>query len=621
MTTGTARRKSLLMSTASLLFLVPVMLGLSACGTERSGAATTASGPTAEDARAFVAAKSAELKALWIKASAASWAKATNITSETIKSEAAASADALAAGAAAAREAARFNTVATDADTRRQLEILKAGPVAPAPADPAKTRELADIMSRMEAIYGEAKVCTGGDCKTLDDLSDVMAESRDEASLRAAWTGWHDQARALKPLYARFVELTNEGAHELGFADTGVMWRSQYDMPPEAFAAEVDRLWAEVEPLYKDLHCYVRGKLQKQYGRATVPDGGRIPAHLLGNMWAQGWTNIYPLVEPYPKQPGVDVTTAMQEQGYTPVKMAKMGEAFFSSLGFAPLPRSFWERSMLTRPEGREVICHASAWDLDFADDLRIKMCTKINQEDLITIHHELGHNYYQRAYNKQPILYQDGANDGFHEAIGDAIALSITPAYLKEKNLLPSVATSKEAVLNEQMMMALDKIAFLPFGRLIDEWRWGVFSGAITPETYNSAWWQLRRKYQGIEPPGERTQADFDPGAKYHIPANTPYMRYFLSFVLQFQFYKGLCDAAGHTGPLHTCSFYGNKAAGEKLARMLEMGRSKPWPDALEVVTGTREIDAAALREYFEPLSAWLKDQNKGKTCGWPQG
>nr|WP_279347216.1 M2 family metallopeptidase [Govania unica] len=592
-------------------------MALSSCGVERSGAQAP-SGPTAEEARAFVAAKSAELKGLWINAAAASWNKATNITSDTIKSEAEASATALAGGALAAREASRFNGVTTDADTRRQLEILKAGQVAPAPADPAKTRELADLMSRMEALYGEGKVCSGGKCQTLDDLSDVLATSHDEAQLRAAWVGWHDQARPLKPLYARFVALVNEGAHDLGFADTGIMWRSQYDMKPEAFATEIDRLWDEVEPLYDDLHCYVHGRLQQQYGRGTVPDGGRIPAHLLGNMWSQSWANIYPLVAPYKDAPSVDVTQALQQQGYDALKMVRMGENFFSSLGFQPLPQTFWQRSMFTRPEGREVICHASAWDLDFADDVRIKMCIKINQEDLVTIHHELGHNYYQRAYNKQPVLYQDGANDGFHEAIGDAVALSITPAYLKDKGLLPAVPHSPEAVINEQMMMALDKIAFLPFGRMIDEWRWGVFAGAITPETYNSAWWALRRKYQGIEPPVERTQADFDAGAKYHVPSNTPYMRYFLSTILQFQFYKGLCDAAGHQGPLYTCSFYDNKDAGAKLARMLEMGRSKPWPEALEVMTGTRQIDAAAMREYFAPLSAWLKEQNKGKTCGW---
>ncbi len=597
------------------------LFGLGACGQDQSSGGSASHTP--EQAKTFVDDTSKELRGLFETSAQASWAKATNITEETIKNEAAASAKVLMAVSTASRAAAAYNDVDADYDTRRQLDILKTGSTAPAPADEAKTKELADIMSRMEAIYGAGKYCEGSKCLTLDELSDILADSHDYDDLSKAWVGWHQVGQDLKPLYARFVELVNQGAKELGYDDVGALWRSQYEMTPEAFAQEVDRLWNDVAPLYNELHCHVRAKLGEQYGTQKVPQDGRIPAHLLGNMWSQTWGNIYPLVTPYPEAPSNDVTEELKRQNYDALKMVKLGENFFSSLGFEPLPQTFWERSMFVKPEGREVVCHASAWNLDFGDDIRIKMCTKINEEDLITIHHELGHNYYQRAYNKLPLLYQDGANDGFHEAIGDAIALSITPNYLRSVGLMKTYKMSPEvaeqAVINEQMRMALDKIAFLPFGRLMDAWRWDVFAGKINPETYNAGWWELRRRYQGIEPPVDRTEADFDAGAKYHIPSNTPYMRYFLSFILQFQFYKGLCDAAGHQGPLYTCSFYDSKEAGAKFSAMMEMGKSRPWPEALEAVTGTQKMDSTALVEYFTPLLGWLKEQNKGRQCGWP--
>lgn len=591
-----------------------VLLFLAACSEDGGDDGLSRS----EAAKAFVATTSADLKARWIEASEAAWAKATNITEETIAAEAEVNARVLTAEATAIRGVSRFNGVETDADTRRQLEILKIMSGSPAPADPDKVAELAEIMSRMEAIYGAGKVCEGENCRDLGELSDVMAESRDPEELLNAWIGWRTVSPEIRPLYQRFVELTREGAEEIGFADLGALWRSGYDMTPEEFAAEVERLWADVAPLYEELHCYVRAQLQDRYGEAAEPVEGRIPAHLLGNMWSQTWNNIYDIVTPYPEAASVDPTAAIKAQGYDPVRMVKLGENFFSSLGFDPLPQTFWERSLFAKPEDREVVCHASAWDLDFGDDIRIKMCVKPTYEDLVTIHHELGHNYYQRAYNTLPVLYQSGAHDGFHEAIGDAIALSITPAYLKSIGLAETASRDDDAVINQQMQLALEKIAFLPFGKLVDAWRWGVFSGEIAPENYNAAWWDLRCAYQGIEPPVARSEADFDPGAKYHIPANTPYTRYFLSFILQFQFHKALCDAAGWTGPLHECSIYGSKAAGEKLNAMLEMGQSKPWRDALYALTGTREMNAGALKEYFAPLTAWLRDRNKGVQCGW---
>jgi peptidyl-dipeptidase A len=297
--------------------------------------------------------------------------------------------------------------------------------------------------------------------------------------------------------------------------------------------------------------------------------------------------------------------------------MARYGERFFTSLGFDPLPATFWDRSLFTKPADRDVVCHASAWDIDMVDDLRIKMCIEITDEDFSTVHHEEGHNFYDRAYNKQPVLYRAGANDGFHEGIGDTLALSITPEYLVKIGLLDK-APGSEGDIGLLMKMALDKVAFLPFGILIDQWRWGVFSGQIPPDQYNKAWWDLVLKYQGVAPPVARTENDFDPGAKYHIPANTPYMRYFLADILQFQFHRGLCKAAGYEGPLNRCSIYGNKEAGSRLAKMMEMGASRPWPETLAVITGDGKLDATAILDYFAPLKKWLDEQNKDRVCGW---
>jgi peptidyl-dipeptidase A len=389
-------------------------------------------------------------------------------------------------------------------------------------------------------------------------------------------------------------------------------------MPADAFTRVEDELYEQVKPLYRALHCYVRARLAALYGEDKVPKAGLIPAHLLGNMWAQEWVNLYPILEPYAGQGELDVTKALVAQRYDELRMVKLGEAFFVSLGLPPLPDTFWQRSMLRKPPDREVVCHASAWDVSYRNDLRIKMCVTINQEDLITIHHELGHIYYFSQYYQLPILFQDGAHDGFHEAIGDAVALSITPAYLQEKGLLEQAAATPEATINQLMQDALGKVAFLPFGKLIDEWRWQVFSGAIPEHRYNQAWWELRAKYQGVGPVEKRGEEHFDPGAKYHIPANVPYARYFLATVLQYQFHRAMCRAAGHTGPLHACSIYGDRKAGEKLAQMLALGAQKPWPDALELLTGQREMDASAMLEYYAPLMAWLERENTGRACGW---
>ncbi len=583
----------------------------------QSGAAEMAKPPTAEEATQFVDEAEQTLLKLWIDAGRADWVKSTYITDDTEILAAQANEKAIAAGVRYAKLATRFDGLKVPEETARKLKLLKLSLTLAAPADPGESAELTRIAAAMEGAYGKGKYCPTKDkCLDLEDITKIMASSRDAKELLEVWAGWHAIARPIKKNFVRYVELANKGARELGFKDTGAMWRSKYDMTPEQFAAELDRLWDQVRPLYVSLHAYVRWKLREKYGDA-VPATGPIPAHLLGNMWAQTWDNVYPLVAPKDADPGYDLTRILKARNTDHIQMVKYGESFFGSLAFDPLPKTFWERSMLVKPRDREVVCHASAWDIDYMDDLRIKMCIDITGEDFSTIHHELGHNFYQRAYDKQPPLFRDSANDGFHEAVGDTIALSITPEYLVKLGFIPSAPdTSKDIGL--LLGKALEKVAFLPFGLLIDQYRWKVFSGEITPADYNKAWWALRLKYQGVAPGVPRSEEDFDPAAKYHVAANVPYTRYFLADILQFQFHRALSKTAGCTGPLNRCSIYGNKDAGMKLNAMLSMGCSKPWPDALEALTGQRQMDATAIRDYFAPLQKWLDEQNEGKPVGW---
>ena len=578
------------------------------------------SGPaTADEAKRFADQADAELLDLTNKVNRAQWVAANFITSDTEALSADAYKGLIARTMELAKQATRFDKLQLPEDTARRLKLLKlsATPL-PAPADPKQQTELTQITTSLEATYGRGKYCPPGKpCLSLNDLERIMAQSRNPAELLDAWRGWHTISPPMKDKYARFVELGNAGARDLGYKDLGALWRSNYDMSADEFSAELDRLWTQVRPLYEALHAHVRASLAKKYGNNVVPPDGLIPAHLLGNMWAQEWGNIYPLVGVPASGPGYDLAKLLEAQHVDAPGMTKYGERFFTSLGFAPLPDTFWERSLLTKPRDRDVVCHASAWDIDSDQDIRIKACLEINGTDFVTIHHELGHNIYQRAYRQLPFVYRNSANDGFHEAIGDAIALSVTPDYLVKVGLLKQ-APGPSGDLEFLMRMALDKVAFLPFGLLVDQWRWKVFSGEVTPDHYNAAWWELRRKYQGLSEPVSRSETDFDAGAKYHVPANTPYSRYFLARILQFQFHRAMCRAAGFTGPLHTCSVYDNKAVGEKLAKMLEMGQSRPWPDALEALTGERKMDAGAMLEYFAPLKKWLDEQNQGRKVGF---
>ncbi|PHR56815.1 MAG: peptidyl-dipeptidase [Robiginitomaculum sp.] len=580
---------------------------------------TQSTEPTIQEAKEFLEGAAIELDNISVRAAQIDWVNANFITEDT---------DALASmvgeefGLMATRfanEAKRFNKLTLPADMTRKLDGIKRGSNFPAPDKPGAAAELAAIQTALNSAYGKGKFKYKGKEIDLGEASQIIASSRDPEELQAVWEGWRTIAPDMKNKYARMVEIINEGSVELGFKDTGVLWRAGYDMPADEFTKEADRLWTQVKPLYDELHCHVRAKLNENYGDAVVPLDQPIRADLLGNMWGQSWGNIYDLVEPVKNVKSIDETALLVNAKYDAIKMVKTGEAFFTSLGFEPLPETFWKRSLFVKPKDREVVCHASAWDIDNQDDIRIKMCIKIDGEDFKTVHHELGHNFYQRAYKQQPIFYKTGANDGFHEAIGDMIGLSITPEYLVKIGLLdPKDVPDSSADLNLLMQQALEKVAFLPFGLMVDKWRWNVFNGTYSPAEYNDGWWELREKYQGLKAPSSRPTNAFDPGAKYHIPGNTPYMRYFLAHILQFQFHKAACDIAGNTGPLHACSIYGNKEVGTRFNAMMQMGASRPWPEALEVFTGTTKMDGSAIIEYFDPLMTYLKEENKDRTCGW---
>jgi len=606
-------RSTLISMTALAMALSPTIV---------QAAAAPAGAPGVAEADAFVASAEKQLADLSVDANRIQWVNATYITDDTDALAAQNSAQLTEVQVKLAIEAAKFQSLSgLSFDTKRKLDILRSGITLPAPTTPGAADELATLSTRMSSTYGKGKGTLDGKPINGSDIEAAMGSERDPAKLKEMWVSWHDNVGApMRGDYARMAEIANQGARQLGYADTGAMWRAGYDMTPDQFAALTDRLWKQVEPLYQALHTYVRWKLNEKYGDAVQPKAGPIRADLLGNMWAQEWGNIYDIAAPKGAGDlGYDIGALLKDKNYDPMKMVKGGESFYSSLGFKPLPETFWQRSQIVKPADRDVICHASAWDIDNKDDIRIKMCTKVNSDDFVTIHHELGHNYYQRAYKDQPFLYANGANDGFHEAIGDFIALSITPQYLVDIGLLDaSRVPSADKDIGLLLRQAMDKVAFLPFGLLIDKWRWGVFSGAIKPDHYEAAWNDLRLQYQGVVPPVARDETRFDPGAKYHIPAGVPYARYFLARLYQFQFYQAACKQAGWKGPLHRCSFYDNKEVGARLDAMLTLGQSKPWPEALAAFTGTPDITGQALVDYFAPLKAWLDKQNKGHPTGW---
>nr|XP_032821231.1 angiotensin-converting enzyme-like [Petromyzon marinus] len=558
----------------------------------------------------------------WNAFSEASWALNTNITKENEQLVQLASLQ-------VANHSVEFGLRAKGFDWRnfrdegikRQLKRIGQIGVAALPVD--KLDEYNEITTRMAMTYSVAEVCREEKCHPLDpDITFTMAKSQDHEELLWYWEGWRNASgRKMRSDFTRYVELSNEAARLNGYRDGGEMWRSVYET--ETFEADLERLYDELRPLYLHMHAYVRRRLHRRYGERLVNLRGPIPAHLLGNVWAQSWSNVYHVVTPYPDAPAVDATPAMQSKNWTPLRMFQESDHFFRSLGMIPMPPEFWKKSMLEKPaDGRKVVCHASAWNFHNRKDFRIKQCTVQTMDDLVTAHHEMGHVQYFLQYKEQPVPFRDGANPGFHEAIGDVMALSVaTPRHLQKIGLLERAEESYESDINFLMSMALDKVAFLPFGFLIDQWRWKVFDGRVSSEQYNQAWWEHRLKLQGVCPPVPRTEADFDPGAKFHVPSCVPYIRYFVSYILQFQIHEALCLRAGHTGPLHTCDIYGSTEAGSLLAEAMRLGASRPWQDALEVLTGNRSMSAAALLRYFEPLLLWLRRRNgeHGDVVGWP--
>lgn len=597
------------------LSLVLALLASTVWGASDDGSRVT-------EAKAFLADAESRLEVASHELAHASWLAATYINYDSQKVEALAYQRFIELSVDYANSAARFNNLLLEDSDRRKMELLKQVLTFPSPTDSEMSRELAEIGSEMSAIYGSGQFCrtlTGGEqeCLSGDTIENLMRTSRDPDELLELWIGWREVSPPMKPLYERQVEIGNEGARQLGYDNLSTFWRSKYDMQPDAFAADADLQWSKVKPFYDALHCHVRAELNDYYGDDVVPATGPIPAHVLGNQWAQDWSAVYDLVAPESSDLGYNLDQLVEDNVEDAQHIVRIAENFFISLGFEPLPDTFWERSMFTEPVDHQAVCHASAWNLDDQDDLRIKMCIDKNAEEFKTVHHELGHNFYQRAYKKQSPLFRGSANDGFHEAIGDTIALSVTPKYLVDIGWLEEEPPI-EGDLGYLMNMALDKIAFLPWGLMIDKWRWQVFNGEVSPDEYNQGWWNLRKEYQGVKAPVARSEVNFDPGAKYHIPGNTPYMRYFLSYIQQFQFHRALCEAAGFEGALHRCSIYNSKYAGEKLNAMLEMGISRPWQDAMQAMTGQRELDASAIIDYFAPLKEWLDVQNQGRQCGW---
>ncbi len=608
------------MNLRRLSYTVLLVGVLAACG-EQAAPPPASTGPSVADAGNFLKKLDEDARAMYREATAAQWVSANFITDDTQLLAARANERFLGAQNTWVEQAKQFRGVDLPASERRQLELLRLNATA-APVDAKKLAEFTELAAKMEATYGAGKYCKDAakpeTCRNIDALSKVLVKSRNYDEQLDAWQGWRTISPPIKQDYVRFVELSNEGARDLGFADTGELWRSRYDMGATEFEAETERLWTQVKPLYEQLHCYVRGRLSTKYGKDKVSGKGLIPAHLLGNMWSQQWGNIYDLTAPYPGVADLDVSKALATQKWDEKKITQSAENFYVSLGLPELPASFYEKSLLKRPRDRDVVCHASAWDMNLAGDVRIKQCLEPTEDEMQTVYHELGHIFYFLMYNPLPFLFQNGAHDGFHEAIGDSMMMALTPDYLKSIGLVGNVTKNAQAVINQQMKMALDKVAFLPFGKLIDQWRWDVFTGKTKPENYNAAWWKLVEYYQGVGAPVERSEQDFDPGAKYHIPANVPYVRYFLAHILQFQFYKAQCQAAGHEGPLHECSFFNSKEAGEKLKAMMVLGQSVPWPEALEKLTGGKQMDASAVIEYFAPLMAYMQEQNKTQSCGW---
>ncbi|KAL6112857.1 ace2 [Pungitius sinensis] len=500
---------------------------------------------------------------------------------------------------------------------------------------PDKAAHLSKVMSEMSTIYSTATVCLKDDtdCQTLEPgLEHVMATSKDYFDRLHVWEGWRTNVgKKMRPLYEDYVDLKNEAAKLNGFKDYGAYWRYNYETMEEdarykytrdQLMEDVRSVYKEIMPLYKELHAYVRAKLVNVYPGHIDPEGP-LPAHLLGDMWGRFWTNLYPLSVPYPEKPDIDVSQAMVNQNWTELEIFKEAEKFFKSVDLYEMFPNFWTNSMLVKPEGeRKVVCHPTAWDMGNKKDFRIKMCTKVNMDDFLTVHHEMGHNQYQMAYRNLSYLLRDGANEGFHEAVGEIMSLSAaTPKHLKSLALLPlDFVDDSETEINFLLKQALTIVATLPFTYMLEEWRWQVFAGNITKDEWMRRWWEMKRELVGVEEPVPRDETYCDPPALFHVSGDYSFIRYFTRTIYQFQFQKALCDAAGHTGALFKCDITGSKTAGTKLRNMLELGRSQSWTRALDTISGDVKMNARPLLDYFQKLHDWLQAENKKKhrRVGW---
>ncbi|XP_075996407.1 angiotensin-converting enzyme 2 [Genypterus blacodes] len=501
---------------------------------------------------------------------------------------------------------------------------------------PDKAAHLSKVMSEMSTIYSTATVCLMDDhfnCQTLEPgLEDVMANSRDYFERLHVWEGWRREVgKRMRPLYEDYVDLKNEAAKLNDFEDYGAYWRSNYETIEEdsrykytqhQLMDDVRAIYKEILPLYKELHAYVRSKLMDVYPGRIHPQGP-LPAHLLGDMWGRFWTNLYALSVPYPHKEDIDVSKTMVAKGWTERQLFKEAEAFFMSVGLYKMNENFWNDSMLEKPDdGRKVVCHPTAWDMGNGEDFRIKMCTKVNMDDFLTVHHEMGHNQYQMAYSNLSYLLRDGANEGFHEAVGEIMSLSAaTPSHLQALGLLPVDFTSdNETEINFLLKQALTIVATLPFTYMLEEWRWQVFDGNITKDEWMQRWWEMKREMVGVVEPVPRDETYCDPPALFHVSGDYSFIRYFTRTIYQFQFQKALCEAANHTDDLFKCDITNSTAAGDKLRKMLELGRSKSWTRALDMISSEVKMDAAPLLEYFEKLQHWLVKENKknNRHVGW---
>jgi len=539
-------------------------------------------------AKSFLETAEAQLSAGEALAERADWIRATNITLDTDWLSERLEADRTALTVSLAKEAGQFDGKVRDPVVARKLVILKRLALLPPPSDPGAAMELAEVSGRLSTRFATGSFTLDGKRYTLKDAELALARTRDPQESAAIWEGWRSITPPMREDYARMVSLANAGAQELGFKDLGAMWRAEYDISPDAFAHQIEALWAQIAPLYHELHCYARQRLNARFGDTVQPASGAIRADLTGNMWGQNWSAIWDVLAPGDWVAGFDLDHALQTHGYDARKMVRAAEGFYTSLGLQPLPATFWERSQFTRPEGREVDCNSSAWTVDQHDDVRVKLCLRGTGSEWTVVHHELGHDYYNLAYQGQPFLFREGANNGFHEGIGDFIALSaMTPAYLQRLGLETADLPAEKADLPFLLHQALDRIPLLAFALAMDEWRWGVFAGKIRPADYNRSWWSLVERYQGLRPPHPRPGDAFDVAAKYHITDNVPYMSYFMATVYLYQFQRAACRIAYTPGPLHRCSIYGNKKVGAKLEKMLASGRSLPTDQTLALFTG----------------------------------